>query len=306
MLNASSKPDLGVLLSLAWLEKLSLAAVAVLSGAILCLWYFPPLAAFAPSGWSKMTALAAIGMLLIATSLTLSAPRRSANALLISRAVAFLVLWIGILLVLSYASGLRLGIRHLLPFDPTAGDHGKPSPQTSVVFALSGFSLAFIRESKKRFSTAVDFCALALIALTLFLLGDYVFRVVEIVGLNAAIKTSPQTLLCVCLLVFVITSRRAVEGTALSVLVSRGIGGRAMRRLLPGILTVPFFWLLLVGFFEPTRLDAGNVCARHRRPAHGADAVRDHRMARTEDQRDRAGTAAAIPDRRSDRRFQST
>jgi diguanylate cyclase (GGDEF)-like protein len=99
-------------------------------------------------------------------------------------------------------------------------------------------------------STAVDFCALALFTLTMFQLGDYVFRVVETVGLNAAYRTSPQTLICVCLLVFVITSRRAIEGGTLSVLVSRGIGGRAMRQLLPGILTIPFFWLLLVGFLS--------------------------------------------------------
>jgi diguanylate cyclase (GGDEF)-like protein len=250
MLNSSSKPDLDVLVLLAWLEKLFLAAVAVLAGAILCLWYIPPLAAFAPPGWSKMTALAAIGMVLTTASLALSAPRRSDVAMLFGRAIAFLVLAIGILVLLTFSSGLELGIPHLLPIDPAAPDHGHPSLQTAMFFVLSGFSVAFIRQSKSSLSIAVDFCALALIVLTMFQIGNYAFRVVEVVNPSTAFKTSPQTLFCVCMLVFVITARRAIKGGILSVLVSRGMGGRAMRKLMPGILVLPFFWLLLIGFLS--------------------------------------------------------
>lgn len=64
MLNLSSEPDLAVLSQLARLEKLLLAAVAIVSGAILCMWYVPSLA-IVPLGWSNMTALSAICLLLL-------------------------------------------------------------------------------------------------------------------------------------------------------------------------------------------------------------------------------------------------
>lgn len=248
MQNSSSEPDLAVLSQLAWFEKLLLAAVAMVSGAILVLWFLPSLAAFAPSGWSKMTPVTALGMFLMAASLGLSASRRSARALLASKIAALIVCAVGILLLLSYSGGFVPDVKAILPFDMAAADFGRPSPQASAFFVLGGLSLAFIRHSKTALSSGVDIDALTLIALTLFLLGAYVFQIYTMTALSRSDIASPHTLFCMILLVFVIAERRAIEGTYLSVLVTRGMGGRIVRTLLPGIVAMPFALLLLTEY----------------------------------------------------------
>jgi diguanylate cyclase (GGDEF)-like protein len=141
-----------------------------------------------------------------------------------------------------------IGVAHVLPVDPAASNRGLPSPQTATFVALAGLTVAFIRQSKSGVSIWADVGALALVALALFLLGGYVFRVYQLVGIGRSNLTAVHTLFCLFLLTFVMAERRATEGALLAVVVSRGMGGRAARMLLPGIVVVPFLWLVLIAF----------------------------------------------------------
>ena len=65
----SSEADPDVLKRLGSVEKFALVVAAAIAGSVLSLWFTSSLAAYAPSGWSRMTALATLGALLAVTSL---------------------------------------------------------------------------------------------------------------------------------------------------------------------------------------------------------------------------------------------
>jgi diguanylate cyclase (GGDEF)-like protein len=68
--------------------------------------------------------------------------------------------------------------------------------------------------------------------LSLVFIAGYTFGATSLVGQTSAIRMSPQTLVCIVLLTFVQTSRRAPYGS-FSVLVGVGIGSQFARIMLP-------------------------------------------------------------------------
>jgi diguanylate cyclase (GGDEF)-like protein len=245
MRDPSHEPNYRVLSNLAWFEKRALWLVAIVAGGVLILWFAPAAAVFAPAGWSRMKAATAVGILLATCSLALSAPPSSERALQGSRAAAFATLALGSIVLLRYACGITLGIETWVQL---------PSPQTALGFALAGVCLALIRQSKSTLSTVADICAVALVALVLFLVGGYAFGVIEMIGLDHANLTSPHTLICLGLLAFMVAARRAVEGVLLSIVVNRGIGSRIARTVLPGILVLPFIVFVAVGYLDESEI----------------------------------------------------
>jgi diguanylate cyclase (GGDEF)-like protein len=244
MHDPSDEPDLRVMAVLTRLEQPLLIAVALVSGAVLARWLLPASVTSALPGLLQMKPTTAIGMLLAAGSLALSAPGGSLSELRLSKGASVAVFGLGLLALLTYAGAIpsSTGSWSLLP-----------SPQTSIAFALMGVCLFLVRHAKNRFSSLADICAIVLIAFLLFLLGGHLFRVVEFVGIDAGNLTSRQTLFCLFLLAFVIAARQALGGGLFSILVNGGIGSRILRVVLPGILAAPFALFVLIKYLD----DAG-------------------------------------------------
>jgi diguanylate cyclase (GGDEF)-like protein len=250
MHDPSDEPDLRVMAVLTRLEQPLLIAVSAVSGGVLVLWLLPTSVTSALPGLLLMKPTTAIGMLLAAGSLALSAPGGSPSELRLSKVASVVVLMLGLLALLTYAGAIPSSSLSLLP-----------SPQTSIAFALIGVCLFLVRHAKNRFSSLADICAIVLIAFLLFLLGGHLFKVVEFVGIGASNLTSRQTLFCFFLLAFVIAARQALGGGRFSILVNGGIGSRILRVVLTGILVAPFALFVLIQYLD----DAGILPAAQTR-----------------------------------------
>jgi len=217
------------------------------------LWFLPGLARFAPPVWSKMTGNTAIGMMLSASSFTLTAQGRASGAVRLGRALAVLVLALGVLTLLEYYRDITLALDHWFPVDLHSRYPGRPSPQTALGLALVGSLLLMARESKSGWSWGADVLALTLIGLTLVLVGGYCYGALQLVGVDHSTLTSPQTLLCFCCLTFMIAGRRAVNGRMLAPLVSIGIGSYIVRLVLLGALILPFIFFAAASYLIHSR-----------------------------------------------------
>ena len=243
----SHEPDLHILAKLERIEPPALILVAAVVGCILLFWAFPPLAALAPAGWSGMKATTATGILIAAISLALSAPRRSTLAVRASMVAGFAPVVVPLLVVLSDITNIHFHPERW----PT---HPPPATATAIAIALSMECLPFIRRSKDGPALVADLSAIFLVAFVLFLLSSYVFNVVEFVGVDQSNLTSPQTIVCLGLLAFVICGRRAAEGGLLGILVNMGIGSQIARRVLPAVIAVPFIVFEAMIWFERSGL----------------------------------------------------
>jgi diguanylate cyclase (GGDEF)-like protein len=245
MHTSSNEPDLHIIANLEWIEKRALIAVAAVAGGVLLLWAFPAVAAFAPAGWSRMRAVTAGGLLLAVVSLALSAPGRSQLALRLSMIPSFILMPLLVAALFSYSG--------LVQFHPERWPL-RPSPHTAIAFALAATCLLLIRQSRGGLSRLADIGAVAFAAFVLFLFGSNVFDVVEFVGIDRANLTSPQTLFCLALLAFVMVSRRAAEGGLLAILVNTGIGSQIARKVLPGVIAVPFVAFAMIVYLDRSGL----------------------------------------------------
>lgn len=231
--------------------SLTLAVAA----AVLGMWFFPALAVLAPPVWSKMVANTALGILLAVSSLALSTEGRSGLSVKISRAAAAALLALGLLTLLEYAAGIRLGIDQWLPHAVQSHLPGRPSPQTALAFSLAGASLLLIRAYKNCRSRLADLLALSLLGLVLVLLGGYLYGALRVIGIDQSTLTSPHTLFCLACIAFSIVARRALTGSLIAVLANVGIGSQVVRVVLPGIIAVPFAAFAIVGYLT----DSGMV-----------------------------------------------
>lgn len=228
-------------------EKVALLFVVAIAGAVMGMWFFPSLGTLAPPIWSKMTANSSLGMLLAASSLALSAERRSKFSVRLSRIAAVALFVLGALTLVEFAAGISLGIDQWLPYSSHSRYPGRPSPQTSAGFALAGACLLLIREYKNGRSRLADVLALSLVGLVLVLLGGYIYGALQVVGVDSSTLTSPQTLFCFACLALIIAARRAKSGRLISVLVNVGIGSQVVRKVLPGVVLLPFAGFAIVG-----------------------------------------------------------
>jgi diguanylate cyclase (GGDEF)-like protein len=244
----SNEPDERILASFAHGERLALWLSVFVAAVTLLLWFFPSMAAFAPRGWSRMDANTAAALLLAAASLALSAPQRSASQVRTSQIMALVLLIFSFLTLIEYVPGPLFGIDTWLPNDPKVPLPGRPSLQTTAAFFLLGTNLLLIRQYKNGKSIFSDICALTLLASVLVLAGSYVYGAIDVVGIDATTLTSPQTLLCLFALAFVVASRRAQQGGLLSVIVGVGIGSQIVRRVFPIGIALPFLRSAVDGY----------------------------------------------------------
>ena len=245
---SSNEPDERILAMLRRAEPAALLVVVITTVLTIGLWFIPRFAALVPPIWSKMVANTAVGLLLAAVSLALSAERRSPNLQHLSQAAGLVVLTLGISTLTEYAADVSLGIDTWLPSSSASLHPGRPSPQTALALALLGTSLLVIREYRSGRSILADLSAIMLAAFCLLMIAGRFFGATSIVGINASTLMSPQTLLCISCLAFVVVARRAKRGRILSVLVNIGIGSQIVRMVLPAAILLPYASIAAIAY----------------------------------------------------------
>ena len=143
MHDPSDEPDLRVMSVVTRLEVPLLIAVSVVSGGGLALWLLPTPVTSTFPGLLQMKPATAIGMLLSAGSLALSAPGGSLSELRLSKVASIVVFVLGLLASLTYAGAM--------PSDSSLSL--LPSPQTSIAFAVIRVCLLLIRHAKNSISS---------------------------------------------------------------------------------------------------------------------------------------------------------
>lgn len=252
--NHSFQTDRQIVAHLDRVERAFLALTACLAGAEFLLWIFPDLRPFGPQGWSRMLGSTAAAMLLAATSAWFSREHRhlTSAARWIWITGALLLIIFGVLVLIEYAGGISLGIDRLFYIrtpNPVSRFPGRPAPQSAYGFALVGLCLALVRARMPGWlSVVTDAAVVSLLGLVLALCGGYAFGAASLIGVQPLNITSPQTLICFGLLTFVLVARRARVGGPLRLLLCVGIGGQAVRVLLPGVVLFPFLVFGGVGY----------------------------------------------------------
>jgi diguanylate cyclase (GGDEF)-like protein len=234
-----SDPEL--LRKLAMVKRCCFLVVAGIAVLTLLGWYLPVLGKFLPNGWRLMTAETALGMLLSAFSLEFSENRYSLRIRRMSRLLAVLAALLGMAILGEYAFHIAAGLERVFPFDPnsTSPWPDRPSPQTASGLALLGITIALIRVRGRIAVRIADLVTICLGLLVLVLASGEVFGAMQIFGLSAVTRTSPQTLLSFVLLTIAAFLRRAERGV-FSIFLGRGIASGIARILGPVILILPF------------------------------------------------------------------
>jgi diguanylate cyclase (GGDEF)-like protein len=233
--------DPALLQMLVPIKRVCLAAVAIIAGTTLFVWFFPALGSFLPDGWRLMTATTALGLLLCTFSLEFSESRYSIRVNRLSKLLALLAAVLGAAILAEYALHISAGLERLLPFDPKSLSPwpDRPSPQTAAGLALLGITSALIRVRVRIVVRIADLVAICLGLLVLVLVSGEIFGALPLFGLSPITRTSPQTLACLALLTFVAFFRRAEIGV-FSIFLGRGIGSRTARALAPFLLVLSF------------------------------------------------------------------
>ena len=243
---SSDEPEPRILAGLHRIEWAVALTVGSISLFTLGLWFLPIVAFVVPPIWHRMVANTAVGLLLAAVSLVLSAERRSPQQLRWSRAAAVAVILLGVATLLEYLSGISFGIDTWLPNGYAAHLSGRPSPQAAFGFTLLGVSLLLVRAYKSAWSLSADLSALALVGFCLVLIGCDLFGATHLVDAGP-VSIAPQTIFCFACFSFVVVARRAKQGHLFGVLVNVGIGSQMVRAMLPVALVQPFIVLLTAG-----------------------------------------------------------
>ncbi|OBS10824.1 PAS domain-containing sensor histidine kinase [Acidihalobacter prosperus] len=149
-----------------------------------------------------------------------------------------LVVALTLFALLGHASGQPLWVNTVLMSHNADGVPGPMSIQSALFFLIMGLALSLQGQTLRAASRIVDACVGILLIMALTILAGYLFNASAFFGQSAAIRTSPQTLLCMTLLVFSLFERRTRNGIY-AVLVAPGIGSQFARMALPFVLVVP-------------------------------------------------------------------
>ena len=225
----------------------STAALVCLAGSLVVVaWAFDIVALqHVVAGWPRMAAGTALGFAVAGASLFLVATRGADSRL--AAGLAGTVLLLGLFKLGEHLTGWRSGIDSLW-FHDTAAASGavapaRMSPATALELVMLGAALLLTPNSRP----LLPFQGLALLAVLISWLGfsRYLYGGAPLVAYaDMAVHTA---LLFLALSAGVLCTR--TDGGLLALLVSRGLGGTACRRLLPVALIAPLAigWLRLQG-----------------------------------------------------------
>ena len=220
---------------LGWVFHLSLAAV------------FPVLVA--------MKANTAACFILAGFSLLLQAgPPQSSVKIRVARALALLVLCVGVLTLVEYIFGWNLRIDELLFRDRLREAEpswpGRMSPASTVNFALVGAAL-FVFDLPLLFSRRhwlAHYCALAVVVISLLAFVGYFYGVEVPSRVAPYVTIALHTVLGFWLLSLGILFARPKRGL-MALFTSQSLGSILARQMLPAAILVPLFagWLRVLG-----------------------------------------------------------
>jgi diguanylate cyclase (GGDEF)-like protein len=236
---SSHRPDIRVVLILGVLQRIALIIIAVVAGITLCTWLVPFLHNLLPAGWEVMKANTAAVALLSGLGILLSQPGSSANSIKASRLLGAFVSLLCLATISEYLFHISLGLDTLLAADPHTLMPGRMSIQSAVSFAILGVLLVNLRARKRPLAYLVDSLTLCLALLMLVFTAGYIFGAIGLFGLSMQHRLSPQTLLCLVLLSFLVFNRRTEYGF-FSIMIDDGIGGKTARLGAPVALFLPF------------------------------------------------------------------
>jgi len=218
-------------------RRILLTTAVLVAGTVLCAWLFPRLGGMLPADWSLMKSNTAIVVLLSLASLELrQAGRWSGLARLLGLVVAALAIsaWLG------HLAGHVSRLDVLLASQGGDAQPGPMSAHTAGFFALMGLFLMIVEPGDGRVLRAVsDLLTVVLGGVVLVILAGYVFSVLALFGQSMGIRTSPQTLYCMAVLVFLAMILR-LRTEPFSLLVTHGIGSHIVR--------VTALWAVLIPF----------------------------------------------------------
>jgi diguanylate cyclase (GGDEF)-like protein len=243
---ASLHPDPVVLDQLHGAEQVALVLSGSLAGLVLAGWLIPGLALVWPSAWSLMKLMkanTALLVVLIAAGLALPRSKQNTRWTILRRVLAGLVIGIAGTAIFEHWSGQGTAVSTLLASDRDAVRPGLMSLQSAISLALLGVAMLIDVSRSGPLGALLDALCVLLVSCTLVLTAGYVFNAHSFVGPTPTMRMSPQTLICVALLTFVVTSRRAPHG-AFASLVGIGIGSKFARLVLPLAVLLAFSFIL--------------------------------------------------------------
>jgi diguanylate cyclase (GGDEF)-like protein len=233
------RTDLHILDRLARIQRVCLAIVMAIAVLTLAAWIFSGRGLTVPPGFTLMRTNTALALLASAVSLAFSQPHRSRRSFIVSYWLAALAGLLGAESLVEHALGISLGVDTLIASDSSSFHPGLMSPQAGSSFVLLSVVLFLIRAQKGIARHIADLFASALCVLVLIVVSGYFFGATSPFTVAPSNWTSPQTMLSLALLSFVVFGRRAEHG-AFGLLLGRGIGSRIARVLAPILLLAPF------------------------------------------------------------------
>ena len=227
-------------------QNVGLGLTALISALVLVGWLVPTLGSMWPDGWSQMKANTALAMMLSASALALVRFRRKGGYLLGGVSLAGAVVVLSGEAMLEHLTGRSFELGNLLALDKQITMPGRMSAQTAAFLLLLGLC-CLVEFLVPRLSHLLDGVTGLLIFGVVILIAGYVFVAPHLIGQTPTTHTSPQTLVCMVLLTFVVTTIRTHKGY-LSTLVGEGGGSKNLRTFLP-FTVLATFALAAVGYY---------------------------------------------------------
>ena len=229
-----------------WIETadtVCLAAASLIAVIILCGWLVPGVSSTLPDGWALMQSSTALAVLFLVAGLTLNRRQHNTRLLLASRVCASMAMLLALVALFEHWSGQTAVLARHLVTDSTLPLAHPMSIQSATSFVLLGLSLFIDHTRQDLLGHVSDALIMALVIGSLVFISGHIFSASHLIGSSSVILISPQTLICIVLLILVQTGRRAPY-SFFSVLVSVGIGGQFARIVLPYSAVISYLIIL--------------------------------------------------------------
>lgn len=235
----TSPPDKNIQNWFVTANNICLSIAFLIALIILSAWTVPVVSSILPDGWQLMQASTALAILFLSTGLTLERQKHNRFWHRISQLSASTAMLLAGLALFEHWNdqGAIFG-RYLVANSLLPAAHPM-SIQSAVSFMLLGLLLIIEPARQGLPGYVADITLMMLIVLNLLFISGYLFNAIHLIGQSSAILISPQTLVSVVLLSFVQIGRQAPFGI-FSVLVTRGLGSRFARILLPSSIIISY------------------------------------------------------------------
>jgi len=234
----SSQPDIRLVIALTRFRDLLFTIAAVICGAILLAWIFPFFATLLPSGWEDMKANTAICILSYLYLIKhLSSPVQKNGKVWVALSLLFII---SLSALLGYWGWNVTWVDTLIGNDTYATLPGRMSLQTDTFFLLCTYYFLYEKVSNGSHDMALSTISLMVLGFVLLLGGGYFYNATHMFQTTSTIRTSPQTLLCMLIIVYGIFLYRSRQGL-FSVLTSIGMGSYLARLSMPWVFLLPLF-----------------------------------------------------------------